>query len=124
MLYGAFILAIQVSLFGPGEKDYLPTVNGPLFQLGWYLSIAIFYYFFWRKSGQTVGMRAWRLKVVNENGGIPSPMQCIIRIALAPFSLLLFGLGYLWCIVDKNGEAVHDKLSGTHVVVTAKQTTS
>lgn len=120
MLYGALVLAVQVLVFGPGEKDYQPTVKGPLFQLGWYLSIAVFYYYFWRKSGQTAGMRAWRLKLVNENGDRPSRAQCAIRILLAPFSLLLFGLGYLWCLVDKNGDAIHDKLSGTRVVVTSK----
>lgn len=120
MLYGALVLVVQVLVFGPGEKDYQPTVKGPLFQVGWYLSIAVFYYYFWRKSGQTVGMRAWRLKVTNESGERPSPAQCALRILLAPFSLLLFGLGYLWCLVDKNGDAVHDKLSNTRVIVTPK----
>lgn len=124
MLYGALVLAVQVLVFGPGEKDYQPTVEGPLFQLGWYLSIAVFYYYFWRKSGQTAGMRAWRLKLVNEGGDRASPTQCAIRILLAPFSLLLFGLGYLWCLVDKNGDAIHDKLSGTRVVVEPKSATS
>lgn len=123
MLYGASVLVVQILMFGSGEKNFQPTVQGPLFQLGWYMSIAAFYYYFWRKSGQTVGMRAWRLKLINENGDRPSPAQCAIRILLAPFSLLLFGLGYLWCLVDKNGDAAHDKLSSTRVVITPKTAT-
>ncbi len=120
MLYGAMVLAIQVALFGPGDKDFQPTVEGPLFQLGWYLSIAGFYYYFWRKSGQTVGMRAWRMKLVNKEGKVPSPLQCAIRILLAPLSLFLLGLGYLWCLIDRQGDAAHDRLSGTRVIVTPK----
>ena len=95
MAYAAVILATQVLLLGVETKDYTPTSSGPLFQLGWFLSVAGFYYYFWRKSGQTAGMRAWRLKMVDRKGHLASSRQCAYRVLLAPPALLVFGLGYL-----------------------------
>ena len=34
------------------------------------LTLVGFYGIFWRKSGQTLGMQTWRLKTVNDQGGL------------------------------------------------------
>jgi uncharacterized RDD family membrane protein YckC len=79
-------------------------------------SSASFYIGFWSKSGQTLGMLAWRIKLVSINGNLITPVQGGIRYLTAWPAFFLLGLGYLWLLVDKNGDAAHDKLSHTKII--------
>jgi uncharacterized RDD family membrane protein YckC len=77
----------------------------------------VFFGYFWTKSGQTIGMRAWRLKVQTHNGGLISWSQSLIR----SFSALL-GIGNLLVLVDlKNKKALQDYISKTEVVALTKE---
>jgi uncharacterized RDD family membrane protein YckC len=83
------------------------------------LVIAGFFCGFWMRGGQTIGMRAWRLKLVSDrvpDGEVSLP-QALGRIAAACLSALPAGLGYLWVLLDRGGLAWHDHLSGTRVVL-------
>jgi uncharacterized RDD family membrane protein YckC len=91
-----------------------------LFQLGWLALLVGFFVYFWRRGGQTLGMRAWRLRMRAKNGGQPSYGQCLLRCLLAPLSLAAFGLGYLWCLVDRDGQTLHDRLTGTETITLPK----
>ena len=93
------------------------------------VSVAIFWSFFsylWVKSGQTLGMQTWRLRIDNineeniENQRI-TYTQASIRLIVACFSLACFGLGYLWCFIDKNQQTWHDKISKSQVVFLEKR---
>lgn len=119
--YAALATLIMVNLLGTEDSgDYRPMQDGLWFQLGWVATIVGFYWFFWRRAGQTVGMRAWRLQLVDLNGNAPSHTQILIRIALAPLALSFAGLGYFWCLIDKNRAAWHDLASKTKVVEVPK----
>ena len=77
----------------------------------------VFFGYFWTKSGQTIGMRAWRLKVQTHQGNLISWPQAIIRSISA-----LLGLGNLVILVDfKNKKALQDYLSKTEVVTLTKE---
>ncbi|EWS99331.1 RDD family protein [Pseudoalteromonas sp. SCSIO 43095] len=77
----------------------------------------VFFGYFWTKSGQTIGMRAWRLKVQTSQGSLISWPQAIIRSISA-----LLGLGNLMVLVDfKNKKALQDYLSKTEVVTLTKE---
>ncbi|MCK8129711.1 RDD family protein [Pseudoalteromonas sp. 2CM39R] len=77
----------------------------------------VFFGYFWTKSGQTIGMRAWRLKVQTSQGSLISWPQAIIRSISA-----LLGLGNLVVLVDfKNKKALQDYLSKTEVVTLTKE---
>lgn len=102
-----------------GEVAYGP-VGKALFQLSLAVIIVGFFTYFWRRGGQTLGMRAWRLKVQTREGDTLSIQQCLLRCLLAPFSMALGGLGYLWCLVDPTGQTLHDRLSATRVVTLPK----
>ncbi|HSB95906.1 MAG TPA: RDD family protein [Spongiibacteraceae bacterium] len=80
-----------------------------------------FYYYFWRRNGQTLGMQAWRLRLDNISGGRPSFRQCLIRLAVGFFSLLCAGLGYWWIWLDRDRLAWHDRASNTRVIVIPKK---
>ncbi|MBB1293097.1 MAG: putative RDD family membrane protein YckC [Pseudoalteromonas rhizosphaerae] len=77
----------------------------------------VFFGYFWTKSGQTIGMRAWRLKVQTRDGKLISWSQAVIRSVTA-----LLGLGNLVVLVDfKNKRALQDYLSKTEVVALTKE---
>ena len=80
-----------------------------------------FYLFFWRRQGQTLGMAAWRITLVGEDGHPPALKQCLIRAVAAPLSLVCFGLGYLWFYIGNTQQTWHDRLSHTMVVHIPKQ---
>jgi uncharacterized RDD family membrane protein YckC len=84
------------------------------------LSIAGFFCVFWLKSGQTLGMQAWRIKLVGFDGEAPSLQNAILRCIGAVLSFLCLGLGYWWCLVDRKKRYWHDYLSRTELVLLPK----
>jgi uncharacterized RDD family membrane protein YckC len=70
----------------------------------------------WRRGGQTLGMRPWRLKVVDDDGGTPTLAALWARFAWATLSLALFGLGFLWSLLEGQRRSWHDLASGTRLV--------
>ncbi|MEQ8514683.1 MAG: RDD family protein [Chromatocurvus sp.] len=85
------------------------------------LVVAGFFTAFWRKSGQTLGMQAWRIKLVPLPGKRLTAGRCMLRCAAALLSAACLGIGYLWCLVDRNGRYWHDYLSGTTLVMLPKK---
>lgn len=78
-----------------------------------FICISYFFIFFWARSGQTLGMRAWRLRVQTQSGHLISK-----KIALKRLLPTLLGLGNLIVIFDrKNKLSLQDKLTETEVVV-------
>lgn len=71
----------------------------------------------WTRSGQTLGMAAWRLRVEREDGRLLTWGDTLRRLAWSVLSLLPLGLGFAWALVDPQRRAWHDRLSGTRVVV-------
>ena len=70
----------------------------------------------WSRGGQTIGMRAWRLRVVGADGSpLPWP-RALLRFALALVSLGVLGIGFLWCLVDRERRGWHDIAARTAVV--------
>lgn len=75
----------------------------------------------WHKTGQTLGMRAWRWKVVTAEGGSIGWLQGLKRMFAGLLSWLLLGAGWLWILVDRDALALHDRLSGTRLVRVASE---
>ncbi len=89
------------------------------------LAVALLFFgWFWVHGGQTLGMRTWHLRLVNGTGGAISWKQALLRFLGALLSWAALGVGYLWILIDRDGRAWHDRLSGTHLVVTPKTTGS
>ncbi len=87
-----------------------------------YLLTVCFAYFagFWRFGGQTLGMRAWRLRLQARDGGAPGTRALTVRFAAAILSWLPVGAGYLWILFNARREALHDRLSGTVILHEAR----
>jgi uncharacterized RDD family membrane protein YckC len=123
MLLG-FILQLIV---GPDTNSLIdgqvvtdPVLDNILFP-AMVLSCSGFYIWFWRRSGQTLGMIAWRIKLQNSNGNLVSIGQAIARFLLAWPAFWCLGLGYLWLFIDNDKLTVHDKLTDTKVVLLPKE---
>lgn len=74
-----------------------------------------FYGWFWTHGGQTLGLKAWKLKVLTEDHRPASWRQASIRFIASLVSWSAFGLGFLWILIDKNKRGWHDHLSQTSV---------
>jgi uncharacterized RDD family membrane protein YckC len=70
----------------------------------------------WRRGGQTLGMRAWRLRVLRADGSAPGWRALMLRYLVAGASLAAGGLGFLWSLVDRQRRSWHDLASGTVLV--------
>jgi uncharacterized RDD family membrane protein YckC len=43
-------------------------------------------------------------------------MQAVLRYLAAWPSILLFGIGILWFLVDRDKQFLHDRIAGTRIV--------
>jgi uncharacterized RDD family membrane protein YckC len=79
---------------------------------------------FWTRGGQTLGMRAWRIRVVAANGGTISWPRAAARFFAGWLAALPAGLGYWWAWIDRERCCWHDRLSGTRVIRVPPSTSS
>ena len=87
----------------------------------WYNALLLlatfaFYGWFWTHGGQTLGLRAWRLRLQRRDGRAVSWPDAMRRSAAALTLLLPPGLGLLWIVLDDRRAAWHDLLSNTAVI--------
>ncbi|MGA7743088.1 MAG: RDD family protein [Polyangia bacterium] len=118
-------LALGVSL--PGSKELGPDVvlaglldRNPmaLGALGLLAGLSALYQIYLGGIlGQTAGKRLLRLRVISSHGSAPGPLLGCVRFLALLLSLLPVGLGWLWCLFDRERRALHDHLSGTYVIV-------
>ncbi|PTQ90669.1 RDD family protein [Agitococcus lubricus] len=141
----AIVAVVLVVIATPSDMS---TNNQTVVLPDWFRSLVLFpamvvmtwlfYGYFWRKNGQTLGMQTWRLKVIKPNGQLLSWGDAAGRCAAAmilptfcglaasflyhsagAFALsILFGFvgNYLWSWVNGRGLAWHDQLSATVVI--------
>jgi uncharacterized RDD family membrane protein YckC len=90
---------------------------GWLMLLHFFLVPLAYFFWFWRKSGQTLAMQTWKIRLVGADGASKvTAAQAILRYLLAWPSLLLFGAGILWALIDRERQFLHDRLAGTRLV--------
>jgi uncharacterized RDD family membrane protein YckC len=83
--------------------------------LGLAISAGYFTYFFGK--GQTLGMKAAKIKLCGTDGTYPIGYgKGFLRWLGMMISTLVIGLGFLWILVDKNNQGWHDKIAGTYVL--------
>ncbi len=137
LLFGAGVTAFAWALGHPDLSD-LPWA-GPLLALGVWAFMGAYFVLSWARGGQTLGMRPWRLQVVAVSGR-PAAVGALLKryawatapafialelaalvawsAAATPFWIALAVLvgGWVWCVVDRDGVPLHDRLSATRFV--------
>ncbi|OQW73318.1 MAG: hypothetical protein BVN35_12525 [Proteobacteria bacterium ST_bin11] len=114
LLLAVWFFATAIALpFNAGQAFASDQFFFPLYLL---IISFVFYGWFWTHGGQTLGLRAWKIKVCTPDGHCPDWRQAGVRFIGALLSWACLGLGFFWCLVDKNGQCWHDYLSKTRLV--------
>ncbi|MDQ3340749.1 MAG: RDD family protein [Myxococcota bacterium] len=66
--------------------------------------------------GRTLGMRLFKLRVIDVYGERPSPARCIARCAGYLAGVATLFLGFLWMGFDSEKRGLHDWIAGTYVI--------
>ncbi len=87
-----------------------------------YLCIIAYLYFCWQwmNGGQTLGMKSWNISLVTTDQGLPTWGKVSIRFLAAMVSWFLLGAGFIWGLFNEQRLTLHDKLSGTRLVIKEK----
>jgi uncharacterized RDD family membrane protein YckC len=123
MLAVFMLMGLRNLITGEGAGELgSPVLPALLVQAVAWVTGALFFWSFWLKGGQTLGMQAWRIKLVDKTGEAPGFNQACLRSIGATLSAACFGAGYLWSLIDRENNYWHDYLSGTRLIlVPAKQ---
>jgi uncharacterized RDD family membrane protein YckC len=78
-------------------------------------TIALFYIWFWKK-GETLGLRAWGIRVVKLDGTRLGWQAASLRFVTGLLCLASLGLGFVWILFDKENRTWNDILSKTKLV--------
>jgi uncharacterized RDD family membrane protein YckC len=107
-----------------------------------FLAIGVYFVLCWRRSGQTLPMKTWNIRLVDRDGQPPSTPRLMLRYLLA-WPLPLAAVGLIWLAskatgwsstdllvvgapfaifvgswFDPGGQFLHDRLLGTRLVDT------
>lgn len=93
--------------FGPHSLLYKLYLLGVAF---------LFFGGFWTHGGQTLGMRAWKIRLCSVDGGAVGWRQAALRYVAAFFSFSLFGLGFFAALFDPGKRCWHDRVAGTRML--------
>jgi uncharacterized RDD family membrane protein YckC len=120
MVYESMLLAGVV--FFAGLLFFGATGTNPsgwtrhAFQLYLFLVIGLYFVGSWRRGGQTLPMKTWKLRLVGADGARITLRQAMVRYVCAWPSVLLGGIGLLYACFDRERQFLHDRLAGTSVV--------
>ena len=79
-----------------------------------------YFAWFWHKSGQTLAMKTWRVRVENQDGRLLSFPHALLRFALAFVGIALAGVAIWWALLDGEGQFLHDRLLKSRLVIVEK----
>ncbi len=109
-----FAIGFVIGLpFGATEEN---SINSMVQGLSLLINLG---YFVWYqgKTGQTLGKKIMKIKVVDLNGKTPAYFTFFLREFIGKFiSAIILGIGYFMILWDKQKQGLHDKIASTVVV--------
>lgn len=85
-----------------------------------WLSIGAYFVSCWMKSGQTLALQAWKLRIVNADDSALTFKQASLRYVLATILMGLFGTSVWWALLNKQRLFLHDTLLNTKCISVLK----
>jgi uncharacterized RDD family membrane protein YckC len=116
LLFGVIFIFSYLYLALTQQTYPQPAVQRHVFQLYLFLVLGGYFVFFWCRSGQTLAMKTWRVRLVMADGSPLKPARAALRYALAWLSFSALLLGFLWALIDRDRQFLHDRLLGTRLV--------
>ena len=114
LLMLATVPTLAVSDFVSRKALHIPFLLWLLFIAGGY------FVWNWTRSGQTLGMKAWRLRLLSAEGGAVPTADAIKRFFAAILAWAPLGAGVLWMYVNRERSTLQGQLSFTRVVLVRK----
>jgi len=115
VLFASYALIFALFLVLPDSINQLTIIK--LFKFCLLVLLAfLFYAWFWVNGGQTLGMKAWHLYLVDENGKFLNWQACGIRFTTAALSWAICGLGFIWILFNRKKLTWHDIASNSQIV--------
>jgi uncharacterized RDD family membrane protein YckC len=115
---------LLIALWMLGTLAILPLTGGEAIPPGnpYYLAYLftidyLFFCWFWTHGGQTLGMRAWRLRLESLDGSPVGLVRATRRWLLAIPSWLCLGAGFFWILFDRRHLPWYETHSNTRVVI-------
>lgn len=113
------VFVVAFSLVGHGARENI----APFSEWQWALWIScwgvtgLYATISWRRGGQTLGMRPWRVMLVPMSATAAPPWRALwVRYAVGTLSLACGGLGFWWALWDRDRLTWHDRASGTRLL--------
>lgn len=120
LLVGALWMAATLIIIAARGGEPVPA-GTPAFQLLLLALASAYFIISWTRGGQTLGMRAWRLRVEARTGEAVTRLTAARRLAGGLITLASAGLGLFWLWIDRDELTWHDRLGGTRVVLLPRQ---
>jgi uncharacterized RDD family membrane protein YckC len=117
------ILGASLGAQASGAR-YLSTISRPhsrAVPCGLVWGVVVYIGLFTRHGGQTPGKMLLRIRVMRLDGDDPSWSQALLRPVGYLVSWLPLGLGFLLAAVPPAKRALHDRLTGTHVITVSRR---
>ena len=123
MLYEGFLLLGVIAAGMIAPHLLIGWVGGAVVSGAWlwlhvFILMGLYFVWYWIHGGQTLAMQTWKIKLDGANGDLPSKLALACRYAIAWPSVLIFGVGILWALVDREHQFLHDRLAGTRLRLT------
>lgn len=115
ILFSILLLATAIALFFNHGHSFLP--HQYVFLTYLFAVCGLFLSYCWHKGGQTLGMLAWKIKIVDEQGQRLSFKKAWLRYGLCLLSLFFVGMGFIWRLFDAEKQYLHDRLLGTRIIL-------
>jgi uncharacterized RDD family membrane protein YckC len=78
-----------------------------------WISSGAYFIYSWVRGGQTLAMRAWKLKLISPNDALPFYFA---RYLLVSVGVALFFISFLWAIFNKKNQYLHDFILGSEII--------
>jgi uncharacterized RDD family membrane protein YckC len=138
LLFGVTFVVAFALLSVLSWKYPLMTTQRTVLQVALFLAIGVYFVWCWTRSGQTLALKTWRLRIAGPDGAPPSTPRAVVRYLLA-WHLFLPGLVFiafadarpavglaalaagfsvllLPALLDRDRRLLHDRWSGTRVL--------
>lgn len=138
LLLGIFFFATAIVLPFRGGQAFQPNEAGYSAYLAYLFAVMFaFFGWFWTRDGQTLGMRAWKIRLISATGGIISWKQAALRFlpaglilslfysaaslipmavkCLTMLTIGLFVLDFCWMFFDGQKRCLHDLVASTRM---------
>jgi uncharacterized RDD family membrane protein YckC len=115
LVFGVAFFAAWLFFFASGGRDATRGVVRAELQVFILVVLAAYFLWCWLRGGQTLAMRAWKIRLIDVTPG-KAIARFLIAAALLPLSIA-------WALFDRDRQFLHDRLAGTRLI-DARPTTS